>query len=94
MAENPSCDEVYEIAAELFGLLAAPVRLRIVCALCKGERNVGELMECVGGSQPNVSQHLGMLYRARLLGRRREGAQVYYRVTSQRLLMVCESMCH
>ena len=58
-----AADRVFEIAAELFALLSAPTRLRIVCELCEGEKNVGELLEIVGVSQPNISQHLGMLYR-------------------------------
>lgn len=41
-------DRVFELAADLFSLLSAPTRLRIVCALRAGERNVGQLLECVG----------------------------------------------
>jgi DNA-binding transcriptional ArsR family regulator len=86
-------DRVFESAAELFGLLSAPRRLQIVCVLCEGEKNVGELMAHLGASQSNVSQHLGILYRGGVLGRRRMGAQVYYRITSQRVWQLREAFC-
>ena len=72
--------QVFEQAAELFGLMAAPARLRILDALTGRELNVSELRTRVGGGQPGVSQHLALLYRSGLLARRREGALVYYRL--------------
>ena len=86
-------DRVFETAAELFALLSTPTRLRIVCALCEGERNVGDLAQGVGASQPNISQHLGVLYRGGILGRRRAGSQVFYRIVSQRVLVLRDVLC-
>ena len=88
-----SADRVFETAAELFALLSTPTRLRIICALCECEKNVGELMQWVGVSQSNMSQHLGVLYRGGVLGRRRAGAQIYYRVVSQRVLLLRDAIC-
>jgi ArsR family transcriptional regulator len=82
-------DKVYEIAAELFALLSAPTRLRIVCALMPGERNVGQLVEELAVNQPNISQHLNMLYRAGVLARRRTGSQIYYRVEHEQVRELC-----
>lgn len=93
MTDGSASDRVFEAAAGLFSLLSTPTRLRIVCELCKGERNVGELLECVGSSQSNISQHLGMLYRGGVLGRRRSGAQVFYSIASERLLLLCDAVC-
>jgi len=67
-------DRVFETTADLFGLLAAPACLRIACALVDGERIVSELLGQVAVRQPNMSQHLGTLYRGRVLTRRRAGA--------------------
>jgi DNA-binding transcriptional ArsR family regulator len=77
-------DQVFERAAELFSLLSTPVRLRIVLALLQGERNVSELVKELGVSQPNLSQHLATLYRCGLLGRRRDGVHMVYRVAQDR----------
>lgn len=85
-------DRVFEIAAELFSLLSAPTRLRIVCALMEGEKNVTELIERVPVSQPNMSQHLGSLYRGGVLGRRRTGSQVFYRVEHAHVRGLCQAL--
>ena len=49
-------DPVFDVAAGLFGMLAATTRLRIVCVLIEGERIVTELLDRVPVSQPNMSQ--------------------------------------
>ena len=85
-------DRVFDLAAELFGLLSAPTRLRIVCALIEDERNGSELLEQVAVSQPNMSQHLGMLYRGGVLARRRTGAQIYYRVEHAEVRRLCQAL--
>jgi DNA-binding transcriptional ArsR family regulator len=85
-------DRVFELAAELFGLLSAPTRLHIVCALLDGEQNVGQLTERVGASQPNLSQHLSTLCRCGLLARRRVGAQIWYRIANDRVRALCEAV--
>jgi ArsR family transcriptional regulator len=86
-------DRVFERAAEIFALLATPTRLRILNELCNSEMNVSELLSRVAVSQPNISQHLGTLYRGGVLARRRVGAQVFYRIVSAQAMLLCESMC-
>lgn len=86
-------NRVFQSAAELFGLLSAPLRLKIMCVLCKGEKNVSELLSEIDTTQPNMSQHLSTLYRAGVLARRRDGAQIFYRVRNDRVLTVCRVAC-
>jgi len=64
-------DEVFEKAAELFAVLSTPIRLRIISELCQGEKNVGQLLDHIDVAQPNMSQHLNIMYRAGILGKRR-----------------------
>ena len=80
---------VFDDAAELFGLLSTPCRLRIVRALCDGESNVNGLLRQIAVSQPNMSQHLGLLYRKGLVAKRRVGAQVVYRIRDELAHVVC-----
>lgn len=87
---DATSSRVFDIAAELFAMLSTPTRLRILYELSEGEKNVSQLFEKVGVSQTNVSQHLGVLYRGGLLGRRRAGAQIFYRVISSQALMLCD----
>ncbi len=86
-------DMVFESAAELFGLLSTPVRLKIISAVCNGERNVSDLLSQIDTTQPNMSQHLATLYRAGVLGRRREGTQIYYSLQSERVATLCRAVC-
>jgi ArsR family transcriptional regulator len=86
-------DEVFELAAEVFRVMSAPMRLKIISALCNGEKNVGELLADIPTTQPNMSQHLNTLYKAGVLGRRREGVQIYYRIINQRVVSLCRAVC-
>lgn len=86
-------DEVYDKAAELFALLSTPIRLRIIGQLCQGEKNVGQLLDQIGVAQPNMSQHLNILYRSGILGKRRQGAQVFYRIADETAVVVCRAVC-
>lgn len=93
VAELAESAEVYETAAELFSVLSTPVRLKIISALCRGEKNVSQLLGEIDATQPNMSQHLATLYRAGVLARRREGTQIYYRIQSERAAMLCRAVC-
>jgi ArsR family transcriptional regulator len=86
-------DLVFASAADLFRLLAAPIRLKIISALCEHEKNVSQLLSEIHTTQPNMSQHLAALYRAGVLARRRDATQVYYRIGSERAAALCRAVC-
>ena len=85
--------QVFEKTAEIFRAMSAPMRLRIISALCHGEKNVGELLAEIQTTQPNMSQHLSTLFKAGVLGKRREGVQIYYRIVNERVVTLCRAMC-
>jgi ArsR family transcriptional regulator len=93
MPKTTPPEAVFTSAAELFAVLSTPLRLQIISALCAGEKNVTQLREEVETTQPNMSQHLAMLYRAGILARRRDGTQIYYRIQSERAAMLCRAVC-
>ncbi len=84
---------VFELAAELFTLLGTPMRLRILNALCDGEQSVTQMLQKIDTTQPNLSQHLAVMYRSGVLAKRKEGTQVIYRVQSEKALTLCRSVC-
>ncbi|MBE7942621.1 MULTISPECIES: metalloregulator ArsR/SmtB family transcription factor [Ramlibacter] len=94
-APEPSMesDQVFELAAEIFRVMSSPMRLKIISCLCNGEKNVSELLSEVDTTQPNMSQHLNTLYQAGVLGRRREGVQIYYRIVNDRVVTLCRAVC-
>jgi DNA-binding transcriptional ArsR family regulator len=86
-------DQVFASAAELFRLLATPIRLKIISALCGREKNVSQLLVEIETTQPNMSQHLATLYRAGVLARRRDATQIYYRIGSESAASLCRAVC-
>jgi len=82
----------FELAAELFSVLAAPMRLRIIRSVCRAEKNVSDLLNDVKTTQPNISQHLNILYKAGILGKRRSGTQIFYRIIDQRVTRLCRAV--
>lgn len=76
----------FESIAQTCRALGDKTRLAVVYELLgREERNVGELATRLGESQPNISKHLKRLRRAGLLARRKDGLQVYYRLTDPRI---------
>lgn len=88
-----SMDEVFDAAAGYFSLLAEPTRLRILHAVCDGERTVGEIVAATGSTQTNVSRHLNAMFRAGALKRRRERNFTWYSVADLTLTEICRSVC-
>ena len=86
-------DQVFEQAAELFRVMSAPMRLKIISSLCHSEKNVGELLSEISTTQPNMSQHLNTLYQAGVLDKRRDGVQIYYRIVDERAAKMCRAVC-
>ena len=82
-----------EMAAELFCVLSAPMRLRIIMSLCQAEKNVSELLSEINTTQPNMSQHLNTLYQSGILGRRREGVSIYYFIANDKVVHMCRTIC-
>ena len=86
-------DEVFELASEVFRIMAAPMRLKIISSLCNGEKNVSQLLEEIDTTQPNMSQHLNTLYKGGVLGKRRDGVQIFYRIINDRVVTLCRAVC-
>lgn len=68
-------------------------RLKILNSVCKGEKSVGEIVTAVDSTQANISRQINLLYRGKILARRKEGTQVFYRIEDQKTLTMCQSVC-
>ena len=86
-------DMMFDLAAETFRVMSAPMRLKIINSLCTEEKNVGQLLDEIDTTQPNMSQHLNTLFKSKILGRRREGVQIYYRIINERVVTLCRAVC-
>jgi ArsR family transcriptional regulator len=86
-------EEALELIAARFRVLAEPMRLKILNALGDDEMSVTELVDATAAGQANVSKHLAMLAGARLVARRKEGLNVYYRVADETVFDLCDAVC-
>jgi DNA-binding transcriptional ArsR family regulator len=78
------------LTAKFFRALGDPTRLRILQAVMHGEKNVSELVEITGSLQGRVSSHLACLRWCGYVTTRRDGRNVYYRVTDPRVRKLVE----
>lgn len=67
-------------------------RYRIVEALIKGRKTVGELVKIVRLSQPAVSQHLKVLKACDLVVDERRGQEVFYTVNTEYTLALLKNL--
>ncbi|MGG7603363.1 metalloregulator ArsR/SmtB family transcription factor [Massilia sp. BKSP1R2A-1] len=77
-------------ACALLKVLGNPDRLMLLCQLTQGEYAVGELESLLGIVQPTLSQQLAVLREEKLVGTRREGKQIFYRIDSDAALAVMQ----
>lgn len=73
-------------ASEALKAMAHPLRLKILCLVGHHELMVQEIVEAVGTSQSNISQHLAVMRERGLLVSRRDANKVYYRIEDPRIL--------
>jgi DNA-binding transcriptional ArsR family regulator len=77
-----------EILAKYFRAFGDATRLQILGLLAEQERSVGELVELLGTSQPQVSNHLACLRWCGFVVTRREHRVVYYRLADERITTI------
>jgi len=84
-------DDIRE-ASEALKAMAHPLRLKILCLVGQNELMVQEIVEAVGTSQSNISQHLAVMRGRGLLASRKEANKVYYRIEDPRILKMIAMM--
>ncbi|HAO92326.1 MAG: hypothetical protein A2X99_00185 [Deltaproteobacteria bacterium GWB2_55_19] len=84
--------EIFELQAEVCKTLANPKRLEIIAALKEGELSVGDLVDRLGITKANVSQHLAVLRQRKVVATRRDGVNIYYRINNPKITEACALM--
>ncbi|HEY7891728.1 MAG TPA: metalloregulator ArsR/SmtB family transcription factor [Solirubrobacteraceae bacterium] len=90
---HPLPEALVELIADRFRVLGEPMRIMLLDALRDGEATVGELQTATGSSQQNVSKHLGVLLRAGLIRRRKQGNFAVYEISDPDVFVLCEHVC-
>jgi DNA-binding transcriptional ArsR family regulator len=85
-------DDDIERASRSLKAMSHPLRLKILCTLGDQEVSVQEIVDHVGTSQSNISQHLAILRDKGILASRKDANRVYYRVSDGRTLRLIGMM--
>jgi len=85
-------EEDIERASRSLKAMSHPLRLKILCTLGDQEISVQDIVEQVGTSQSNISQHLAILRDKGILASRKDANRVYYRVGDGRTLRLISMM--
>ncbi len=85
-------DEDIDRASRSLKAMSHPLRLKILCTLGDREVSVQDIVEHVGTSQSNISQHLAILRDKGILASRKDANRVYYRVGDPRTLRLISMM--
>ena len=80
------------VAAESMKAMAHPLRLKILCVLATGELSVQDIVEQVGTTQSNISQHLAILRDKDILTTSKDANRVYYRISDPRTVKLVGMM--
>lgn len=87
-------EEDIDRASRSLKAMSHPLRLKILCVLGDREVSVQDIVENVGTSQSNISQHLAILRDKDILKSRKDANRVYYKVGDERTLKLIEMMQH
>ena len=93
MVAHPVADlidkqEHIETAARALKAISHPLRLKILCVVGSEEICVQDIVDAVGTTQSNISQHLAILRDKGVLQTRKDANRVYYRVADARTLQL------
>src|SRR4030095_15055052 len=94
-AKNAPSDDIFDLigksenireASAAMQAMAHPLRLKILCLVGNQELSVLEIVDAVGTTQSNISQHLAVLRGNGILKSRKDANKVFYRIEDPRVL--------
>lgn len=83
-------EQLFNLHANLLKAIANPRRLEIINLLREHEMNVSQMQEMLHLPQANLSQHLMILRDQKVVTKRKEGKEIFYKLTDERILKACD----
>jgi DNA-binding transcriptional ArsR family regulator len=90
---HPLPEQLVELIAQRFRVLAEPMRIKLLDSLRDGDATVGELVDATSSSQQNVSKHLRVLHEAGFVSRTQDGNFARYSIADEAVFRLCEEVC-
>ncbi|MGA2910681.1 MAG: metalloregulator ArsR/SmtB family transcription factor [Candidatus Microgenomates bacterium] len=88
--KSPYSKEVYRKNAELYKVMSNPKRLEILNIIADKEATVNDLSRTLGTRKSNTSQHMAYLRYVGLVTTRRQGKNIFYKITDVRIVEPCK----
>jgi DNA-binding transcriptional ArsR family regulator len=85
-------DNIFVLHANICKTLANPRRLEIISALRDDELTATQLTQKILISKANLSQHMSILIQKGVVLSRREGLNVFYKLSDERITKACDLM--
>ncbi len=85
-------EKIFELHADVCKVFSNAKRLEILNTLRDREMTAGELIEKIGLSKANLSQHMSILKSKGVVLTRREGVNIYYRISNPKITQACDLM--
>lgn len=85
-------DSIFKLQADVCKIFANDKRLEIINLLKTGEMSNQEIMKEAGLSKVNASQHINILKAKGVIIARREGQQLFYRISNPKIIQACTLM--
>ncbi len=82
--------EILAARADILKAIAQPTRLKIIEILREGERCVCEIFPAIDEEQSNTSRHLNIMQNSGILGRRKAGLKIMYRLKHPEVLEIID----
>ncbi len=83
-------EEVIELKADILKAMAQPTRLKILECLRKGEKCICEICPAIDGEQSNISRHISLMQKSRLVATRKDGVRVMVKVKDTKIFDVLD----
>ena len=83
-------EQVIELKAEILKAMAQPTRLKILECLRKGEKCICEIVPAINGEQSNISRHISLMQKCRLVTTRKDGVRVIVKVRDPKIYDVLD----
>ena len=85
-------EKAIELKAEILKALAQPTRLKILECLRGGERCICEIVPAVNGEQSNISRHISLMQKSRLITTRKDGVKVMVKVRDSKIFDIMDQV--
>jgi ArsR family transcriptional regulator len=81
-----------DLKADILKAMAQSTRLRILELLRDGEKCICEIIPAINGEQSNISRHISLMQKSRLVSTRKDGVKVIVKIRDPRIFEILDKV--